>query len=121
MTSGPNPDLPPVTPVAFEQTLAPLWRRARSGDEAAYRQALREVTLIVPCTGHVMAMVAILCARRSALLILACLAGKVLLHDLSDAGPVARILCLLVLGIALYGSGLVCQRKMAGGTDAGGR
>lgn len=40
MTSGPHPDLPPVTPDAFE-TLAPLWRRAQSGDEAAYRDALR--------------------------------------------------------------------------------
>jgi len=41
MTSGPHPDRPPVTPDAFEQTLAPLWRRAQSGDEAAYREALR--------------------------------------------------------------------------------
>lgn len=30
-----------MTPDAFEQTLAPLWRRAQSGDEAAYREALR--------------------------------------------------------------------------------
>jgi uncharacterized membrane protein len=110
----------------------------------------REVMLIVLYTGHLMAMVAALYAwdsalpvavawallaaatlwlgirrgdrdlGRSALLILAFLAGKVLLHDLSDAGPVARILCLLVLGVALYGSGLVYQRKLAGGTDAGG-
>jgi uncharacterized membrane protein len=111
----------------------------------------REVMLIVLYTGHLMAMVAALSAwdsalpvavawallaaatlwlgirrgdrdlGRSALLILAFLAGKVLLHDLSDAGPVARILCLLVLGVALYGSGLVYQRKLAGGTDAGGQ
>ena len=30
-----------VTPDIFEQTLAPLWRRAQAGDEAAYRDALR--------------------------------------------------------------------------------
>lgn len=52
---------------------------------------------------------------RSALLVLGLLSAKVLLHDLSDAGPVARILCLLVLGVALYGSGLVYQRKLTGG------
>jgi hypothetical protein len=45
----------------------------------------------------------------------------VLLHDLSDAGPVARILCLLVLGVALYGSGLVYQRKLASGMGARSR
>ena len=55
---------------------------------------------------------------RSALLVLGLLSAKVLLHDLSDAGPVARILCLLVLGVALYGSGLVYQRKLTGGTGA---
>lgn len=111
----------------------------------------REVTLVVLYTAHLMAMVTALSAwdsalpvavawallaaatlwlgirrgdrdlGRSALLILAFLAGKVLLHDLSDAGPVARILCLMVLGVALYGSGLVYQRKLTGGTDAGGR
>jgi uncharacterized membrane protein len=104
----------------------------------------REVTLVVLYTAHLMAMVTALSAwdsalpvavawallaaatlwlgirrgdrdlGRSALLILAFLAGKVLLHDLSDAGPVARILCLLVLGVALYGSGLVYQRKLVG-------
>jgi len=108
----------------------------------------REVTLVVLYTAHLMAMVTALSAwdsalpvavawallaaatlwlgirrgdrdlGRSALLILAFLAGKVLLHDLSDAGPVARILCLLVLGVALYGSGLVYQRKLAGGVGA---
>ena len=55
---------------------------------------------------------------RSALLVLGLLSAKVLLHDLSDAGPVARILCLLVLGVALYGSGLVYQRKLTGGATA---
>jgi uncharacterized membrane protein len=108
----------------------------------------REGTLVVLYTAHLMAMVTALSAwdsalpvavawallaaatlwlgirrgdrdlGRSALLILAFLAGKVLLHDLSDAGPVARILCLLVLGVALYGSGLVYQRKLAGGVGA---
>lgn len=55
---------------------------------------------------------------RSALLVLGLLSAKVLLHDLSDAGPVARILCLLVLGVALYGSGLVYQRNLAAGVKA---
>jgi RNA polymerase sigma-70 factor (ECF subfamily) len=34
-------DPPTVTPDAFEQTLAPIWRRAQAGDEGAYREALR--------------------------------------------------------------------------------
>jgi uncharacterized membrane protein len=55
---------------------------------------------------------------RSALLILAFLAGKVLLYDLSGAEPVTRILVLLTLGITLYGSGLVYQRKLARGAPS---
>jgi RNA polymerase sigma-70 factor (ECF subfamily) len=41
MIPGPNVDPLPVTPDSFEQTLAPLWLRAQSGDEDAYRQALQ--------------------------------------------------------------------------------
>jgi len=57
---------------------------------------------------------------RSALLILAFLAGKVLLYDLSGAEPVTRILVLLTLGVTLYGSGLVYQRRLARQGPSGG-
>ena len=50
---------------------------------------------------------------RSALLLLGVLTAKVLLADLSDAPPVTRILCLLVLGMTLYGAGLLYQRKLS--------
>jgi uncharacterized membrane protein len=42
----------------------------------------------------------------------------VLLYDLSGAEPVTRILVLLTLGITLYGSGLVYQRKLARGAPS---
>ncbi len=50
---------------------------------------------------------------RSALLILGFLTAKVMLHDLSGAPPVIRILCLLVLGVTLYGAGWIYQRKLS--------
>ncbi len=47
---------------------------------------------------------------RSALFIFAGLGAKILLFDLSTAAPLIRIGCLIVLGLALYGGGLLYQR-----------
>lgn len=57
---------------------------------------------------------------RSALVIFAGSAAKVVLFDLSGAAPLIRIGCLVVLGITLYAGGLLYQRietpKQAGAT-----
>ncbi len=49
---------------------------------------------------------------KSALMVLSFAAGKALLYDTSSAPSVLRILCLLLTGIVLYGSGFL-MRKMA--------
>jgi uncharacterized membrane protein len=46
----------------------------------------------------------------SSLLIFAASAAKVLLFDLSDATPLVRIACLLVLGVTLYAGGWLYKR-----------
>lgn len=50
---------------------------------------------------------------RSAVFVLAFAAGKALLYDAASAPTVVRILCLLLTGAALYGSGFF-MRKIAG-------
>lgn len=50
---------------------------------------------------------------RSALIVLSFAAGKVLLYDASSTPTVVRILCLLMTGVVLYGSGFLI-RKIAG-------
>lgn len=50
---------------------------------------------------------------RSAVFVLAFAAGKALLYDASAAPTVVRIICLLLTGAALYGSGFF-MRKIAG-------
>jgi hypothetical protein len=47
---------------------------------------------------------------RSALLILVLASGKALLYDASGAENIVRILCLLLTGVVLYGSGLVIRK-----------
>lgn len=47
---------------------------------------------------------------QSSLLLFGATAGKVLLYDLSGAPPVARIVSLVVLGVAFYAGGLLYQR-----------
>lgn len=47
---------------------------------------------------------------QSALFILAVSVLKAVFYDLSDSSPVMRILCLVVLGVSLYTSGLLYQR-----------
>lgn len=47
---------------------------------------------------------------QSSLLLFGATAGKVLLYDLSGAPPVARIISLVVLGLAFYAGGLLYQR-----------
>jgi uncharacterized membrane protein len=46
----------------------------------------------------------------SSLLILAASTLKVLLYDLDGSQPVVRIVCLVILGLTLYGAGLLFQR-----------
>jgi hypothetical protein len=50
---------------------------------------------------------------RSAVFVLAFAAGKALLYDAANAPTVVRIVCLLLTGAALYGSGFFL-RKIAG-------
>jgi len=47
---------------------------------------------------------------QSSLLLFGATAGKVLLYDLSGAPPVARIVSLVILGVAFYAGGLLYQR-----------
>jgi hypothetical protein len=47
---------------------------------------------------------------KSSLLVLAIAAFKVLIYDMSDSTPPVRIVCLLLTGALLYGSGLVLRR-----------
>lgn len=47
---------------------------------------------------------------RSSLVVLMAAAGKALLYDVSSAAPPVRILCLLLTGALLYGSGYLFQR-----------
>lgn len=47
---------------------------------------------------------------RSTMLPLACAAGKALLYDVSSAAAPVRIVCLLITGAALYGSGLLLRK-----------
>jgi hypothetical protein len=47
---------------------------------------------------------------RSALLILTLAAGKTLLFDAAAAATIVRILCLLLTGLVLYGSGLLIRK-----------
>jgi uncharacterized membrane protein len=47
---------------------------------------------------------------RSALVVFAAFAAKVLLFDLSEAGPLVRIGCLVVLGVTMYAGGMLYQR-----------
>lgn len=47
---------------------------------------------------------------QSSLLLFGATAGKVMLYDLSGAPPVARIISLVVLGVAFYAGGLLYQR-----------
>lgn len=47
---------------------------------------------------------------RSALFVFAGSAAKVLLFDLSNASPLIRIGCLVILGVTLYAGGLLYQR-----------
>jgi uncharacterized membrane protein len=49
---------------------------------------------------------------KSALFVLAFAGGKALLYDVSSAPTIVRIVCLLITGIVLYGSGLL-MRKIA--------
>lgn len=106
------------------------------------REHLREVRMLLIYAGHVSAMAAavqllsvpIVQSTAWGLLALACLAismwksnrmlgqssllvfgataGKVLLYDLSDAQPMARIVSLVVLGMTFYVGGLFYQRLM---------
>jgi uncharacterized membrane protein len=104
------------------------------------REGLREIKMLLIYAGHVSAMAAavqllsvpIVQSTAWGLLALACLAismwknnrvlgqssllvfgataGKVLLYDLSDAQPMARIISLVVLGATFYVGGLFYQR-----------
>lgn len=47
---------------------------------------------------------------KSALLVLSLAAGKALLYDAASAPTVVRILCLLLTGVVLYGTGLMMRR-----------
>jgi hypothetical protein len=47
---------------------------------------------------------------RSALLVFAAFAAKVLLFDLSGASPLVRIGCLVVLGVTMYVGGMLYQK-----------
>jgi len=47
---------------------------------------------------------------RSSLIILGLAAGKALLYDVSNAGPVVRILCLLLTGGLLFAGGWLFRR-----------
>jgi uncharacterized membrane protein len=57
---------------------------------------------------------------QSALPVFALAAGKVLLFDLSDAAPLARIASLAVIGVSFYAGGLFYQRSAAASRDAPG-
>lgn len=50
---------------------------------------------------------------RSALFVLAFAAGKALLYDASSAPTTIRILCLLLTGLVLYGSGFIMRKISA--------
>lgn len=50
---------------------------------------------------------------RSTLGIFALFAGKVLLFDLSEAAPLVRVGCLIVLGLSLYAGGWIYRRVLA--------
>jgi hypothetical protein len=106
----------------------------------AAREGLNEIKLLLIYSGHFSAMAAAVHLLQTpivestvwALLALACLgisrwkggrilgqssllvfgavAGKVLLYDLSGAKPVARIISLVVLGVAFYVGGMLYQR-----------
>ena len=108
------------------------------------RDGLREIKVLLIYTGHVSAMAAavhlldvpIVESTAWGLLALACLAismwrnnrmlgqssllvfgataGKVLLYDLDDAQPMARIVSLVVLGVTFYVGGMFYQRLVAG-------
>jgi uncharacterized membrane protein len=47
---------------------------------------------------------------RSSLVVLMVAAGKAFLYDVSSAAPLVRILCLLLTGALLYGTGMIFQR-----------
>jgi uncharacterized membrane protein len=53
---------------------------------------------------------------RSSLLMFGAAAGKVLLYDLSGAGPLVRIVSLVVLGVTFYVGGLLYQRMLGEAT-----
>jgi uncharacterized membrane protein len=52
---------------------------------------------------------------QSSLLVFGAAAAKVLLYDLGGASPLARIVSLVVLGVAFYIGGLLYQRLLAAG------
>ncbi len=52
---------------------------------------------------------------QSSLLIFGATAGKVLLYDLNDAAPMARIISLVVLGLTFYIGGMLYQRMLGVG------
>lgn len=54
---------------------------------------------------------------KSSLLVFAASAAKVLLFDLSDATPLVRIACLVILGVTLYAGGWMYRK--VDGIDAG--
>ena len=56
---------------------------------------------------------------QSSLLMFGATAVKVLLYDLGGASPLTRIISLVVLGVTFYAGGLLYQRMLAVGQDAG--
>lgn len=56
---------------------------------------------------------------QSSLLMFGATAVKVLLYDLGGASPLTRIVSLVVLGVTFYAGGLLYQRMLAVGQDAG--
>jgi hypothetical protein len=57
---------------------------------------------------------------RSALLVFAAFAAKVVLFDLSGASPLVRIGCLVVLGVTMYVGGMLYQRIDKPGLELAG-